>query len=242
MSAFIDLTGKRFGRLTVIKRVKDRITKSGYHIVRYECICDCGNTVVVNGNSLRMGKTASCGCYRKEVAYNNRKKYNTYDLSGEYGIGYTSNTNEPFYFDTKDYDKIKDYCWHKNDKGYIISGPHKPHGKTIYLHRLVTDCSKGFFVDHIHGEKTRYDNRNSNLRICTHAENKRNVNIQSNNTSGVTGVTYDKTNCKWLAFIILNQKQIHLGRFNSFEDAVKARKEAENKYFGEYSYDNSQAS
>ena len=37
------------------------------------------------------------------------KKYNTYDLSGEYGIGYTSK-GEEFYFDLDDYDKIKDYC------------------------------------------------------------------------------------------------------------------------------------
>ena len=38
------------------------------------------------------------------------KKYNTYDLSGEYGIGYTTK-GEKFLFDLEDYEKIKDYCW-----------------------------------------------------------------------------------------------------------------------------------
>ena len=39
---------------------------------------------------------------------------NIYDLSNEYGIGYTSNTKEPFYFDLEDYDKVKEYCWSAN--------------------------------------------------------------------------------------------------------------------------------
>ena len=46
------------------------------------------------------------------------KKYNTYDLTGEYGIGYTSK-DEEFYFDLEDYDKIKDYCWRITMQGYV---------------------------------------------------------------------------------------------------------------------------
>ena len=61
----------------------------------------------------------------------------------------------------------------------------------------------------------------------------------SNNTSGHKGVTFDKSRNKWMAHIKLNGKHKTLGRFVKFEDAVKARKEAEEKYFGEYSYDNS---
>lgn len=241
MGSFIDLTGKRFNRLTVIKRAEDYISKGGYHQIQWLCKCDCGNEIIVFGNDLKRGKTTSCGCYRKEVAYNNKKKYNEYNLSNEYGIGYTSNTNEPFYFDLEDYDKIENYCWYINGNRYIVSGPFK-NSKTVWLHRLVTDCPDELEVDHIHGELTRHDNRKENLRICTHAENKRNVNIQSNNTSGVTGVGFDKANNKWLAHITINQKQIFLGRFVNFEDAVAARKEAEDKYFREFSYANSQAS
>ena len=52
-----------------------------------------------------------------------KRKYNRYDLeSQEYGIGWTSNTNEEFWFDKEDYDKIKNYCWnyHKNKHGGYI--------------------------------------------------------------------------------------------------------------------------
>lgn len=66
MGKFIDMTGIKFGRLTVIKRADDYIHPNGKHSVRWECICDCGNTVCVLGESLRRGATVSCGCYSKE--------------------------------------------------------------------------------------------------------------------------------------------------------------------------------
>ena len=67
-----------------------------------------------------------------------------------------------------------------------------------------------------------------------------NTRLKSNNTSGVTGVNWDKRYNKWEARIKKDYKQIHLGYFNDFEDAVKARKDAEKKYFGEFAYDYSQ--
>ena len=56
----IDLTGQRFGKLVVIKESSER--KSGR--VCWECQCDCGNTIVVKGLSLKNGDTKSCGCLR----------------------------------------------------------------------------------------------------------------------------------------------------------------------------------
>ena len=63
----------------------------------------------------------SCGCLQKESEIKNGKrnhKTNVYDLNGEYGIGWTFNTNKMFYFDLTDYDLIKNYCWfeHCNQK------------------------------------------------------------------------------------------------------------------------------
>jgi len=58
MGKLIDLTGQQFGRLTVIKRVKN----NKHHQIRWLCQCDCGNYVVVVGNSLRQRLTKSCGC------------------------------------------------------------------------------------------------------------------------------------------------------------------------------------
>ena len=72
MSAFIDLTGKRFGFLTVIKRSEQK-GKDGH--VWWDCLCDCGKEKAIDGGSLRHGQTKSCGCYFiKCVSKNNHKK------------------------------------------------------------------------------------------------------------------------------------------------------------------------
>lgn len=63
MGKFIDMTGQRFGRLTVI----DRAGTANNGGVRWRCRCDCGKVVCVKGSSLRSGSTKSCGCYRKYV-------------------------------------------------------------------------------------------------------------------------------------------------------------------------------
>jgi hypothetical protein len=92
-------------------------------------------------------------------------------------------------------------------------------------------------VDHIRHK--RYDNRKSELRIIDNSKNQMNSVIKKNNTSGCKGVSWDKRAGKWYAYINVNKKRINLGKYINFEDAVKVRKGAEEKYFGEYSYDNS---
>jgi len=87
-------------------------------------------------------------------------------------------------------------------------------------------------VDHINGN--RLDNRISNLRLATNTQNSRNANISKNNTSGVTGVTYYTAAQKWMAQIMVDRKNVYLGIFLAKEDAIKARKQAEDSYFGQF--------
>ena len=65
-SGLIDLTGKRFGKLTVVKRVEDYVYKSKNRELitspRWLCKCDCGNIIIVQGGNLREGNTTYCGC------------------------------------------------------------------------------------------------------------------------------------------------------------------------------------
>ena len=75
----IDLSGKTYGRLTVIERCEDHISKSGYKSVMWKCICECGHIIKVSGNSLKSGKTKSCGCLQNEMYQT--KEYQ--DLSGQ---------------------------------------------------------------------------------------------------------------------------------------------------------------
>lgn len=231
MNKLKDLKGQRFGRLVVIERAENFILPSGQPQTAWLCQCDCGNILKTRSFSLTNGTTKSCGCLAKELRVARMKKYNTYDLTGEYGIGYTSK-GEEFYFDLEDYDKIKDYCWNKH-KEYIatrnVSG-------YILFHRLVMGISdENIAVDHINHNKS--DNRKNNLRFVTDSQNSMNRGISSHNTSGITGV--NKCNGKWTARIGVNTKRIFLGNYDNFFEAVKARKEAEEKYYKEYSYDNS---
>ena len=72
MSKAIDLTGQRFGRLTVVEFVGT--DKRGNAL--WKCKCDCGNETVVRYSNLKSGHTTSCGCFRKEMASKSIKKQN----------------------------------------------------------------------------------------------------------------------------------------------------------------------
>ena len=237
-----DLTGQKFERLTVVKRAQDYIQPNGRKRIMWLCECSCKdkNLVMVMGENLTTGHTKSCGCLARETASKVSKKYNHYDLTNKCGIGYTSK-GEEFYFDLEDYDKIKDYCWCKNSDGYIVTNIWKNKKNYImFMHRLIMGFPDSCYeVDHRHGKFSRNDNRKSNLRIVTHSQNLMNVGVRENNSSGVTGVCFEDATQKWRSSITINDKKIDLGRFANFEDAVRVRKDAEEKYFKEFSYDNS---
>lgn len=64
MGKFQDLTGMKFGKLTVIKQGEDHVTSGGRKQITWACRCDCGNTITVIGQSLRGGHVRSCGCIK----------------------------------------------------------------------------------------------------------------------------------------------------------------------------------
>ena len=237
MSKFIDLTNRKFDRLTVIRRSEDYIRPNGKHITMWECECECGNKIIVRASNLISKHTKSCGCLKKELDYEKtqqKKKYNKYDLSGDFGIGYTSNTNKEFYFDFEDYDKIKDYCWRETKDGFQ-SYDQTTH-KHIKLNRLIMNFPKDMEV--IYLNHNRFDNRKQNLKNVSHMINQWGAKMRSNNTSGTTGVSMHKRKNMWWAYIMVDKHRKNLGYYKNKSDAIKARKEAEEKYFGEYSYDN----
>ena len=229
-----DLTGKKFGRLTVIKRVEDLVTENNNRFTRWLCECECGNEVIVHGSALTREErpTRSCGCLQRDIASEIiENKYD--DSNNDYMVGYTGNTNKQFIFDKEDYDRIKKYHWYEEYDGYIRAS----NKDRIHLSRLIMNAPKDMYVDHInHNLK---DNRKSNLRIVTASQNAMNRTLGSNNTSGVTGVVWVKNEQKWKAEIRVNGEVHYLGSYDKFEDAESNRKEAEEEFFGEYSYDNS---
>lgn len=236
MSKLIDLTGQRFGRLVVLQRAENKIHPSGQAATSWLCICNCGNTTIATSSDLKKGNVKSCGCLQDEINSLTHKKYNKYKLFDGYVEMFTSK-NEVFYVDADDFDRVKDVCWFKDQHGYLVG---YRDGEYIQLHRLVTNCPENMIVDHIGGSTTIHDNRKSNLRIVTHSQNSMNRVLAINNTSGITGVSWDNQMGKWRVQIGINRERKHLGLYDNFDDAVKVRKEAEEKYFGKYSYNNSQ--
>lgn len=284
MGKFQDLTGQKFGKLTVIEQAPKLHNRTAWY-----CECDCGNEnlVHVTGNDLKRGNTKSCGCAKKDakiidmtgwkmwehgvpdskiiviraVGQNNDgdvlweckcscgnenhfvangkyirngfklscgcDKLNNYDLSHAYGIGYTKNTNKPFYFDLEDYELIKHYIWQEETGGYVVT---YFDNKRLFMHNLIND-SNVRTQDHINGN--RKDNRKENLRSATITENARNRTIPKNNRSGCKGVSQNK-NGKYRAYITVNKKWISLGTYNDFGTAKEVRLQAEKEYFGEF--------
>jgi hypothetical protein len=67
MAKFMDLTGMKFGELTVVDRAENRVLPSGKQKVCWNCVCSCGNTTVVQSGHLVHGHTKSCGCVRQKM-------------------------------------------------------------------------------------------------------------------------------------------------------------------------------
>jgi hypothetical protein len=99
--------------------------------------------------------------------------------------------------------------------------------RQYYAHQLAWLYIHGVWpsseIDHINIVK--HDNRIINLRLVTRSQNIQNIGLQSNNTSGFKGVSWWAN--RWHAQITVNLKQIHLGAFINLDDAVAARKQAE---------------
>ena len=231
-----DLTGRVFGRLTVLEQIEDYVKPNGVHCAMWRCLCkNDGNIVNVRGDTLRGGVITSCGCYRNETASITAKEKfsnpNTYDLTGEYGICYLYDGTECL-FDKEDFDKIKDLTWCLDGHGYALARKSDGNKVTrIKMHRLIMNAPDGFDIDHIN--HNTIDNRKKNLRICTRSQNNTNKYKRSNNTSGVIGVSLNKSS-KWIAYIVIDKKQTYLGSFINKDDAIKTRLKAELKYYGEY--------
>lgn len=115
---------------------------------------------------------------------------------------------------------------------YFVHTMPRPAHMNLLLHRFIAGASEGQEVDHINGNV--FDNRKSNLRICTHAENQRNTKRKSTNTSGYKGVSYDKRRGKWRARITLNGKEKWIGSFDTAIEAADAYRKASRNIHGEF--------
>lgn len=126
-----------------------------------------------------------------------------------------SSNNKPIFLDVVDFYNLKNKSWYVNSLGYAVhSYRHEKKSKKIYMHREV--LNKNYeLIDHIN--QIRHDNRSLNLRKASYALNRWNSKKQRKDA-----VRYLPRFKKWSATLCCKSKVVHLGRFNSKEEAQVA--------------------
>lgn len=156
------------------------------------------------------------------------KRINQYIDKGDY-YEVITRKNEVILIDKDDYELCKKHYWSINSQGYPISVINRKHKR---LHLYLMEKPQGMVIDHINGNTK--DNRRGNLRVCTPKENSRNTSASKNNKTGYLGISMTPHG-KYRARIMVDRKEIRLGHYETLEEAVSVRREAELKYFKEYS-------
>lgn len=218
MGKLIDITNMKFGRWTVVERAEGRenTTKA-----MWRCACECGNEKIISSEILRRGGSKSCGCYNIEVV---RERSITHGMSNHDVIHI--------------WHGMLDRCFNPNLKHYKNYG-----GRGISVCERWKDINK--FIEDM-GERPgpeysieRVDTNGnydpSNCKWATRDEQNRNRRLNKTNTSGHRGVSLVKHTGKWLSYINIKHEQIRIGYFNTIEEAIEARKQAEIQYWGKSS-------
>lgn len=199
-----DLTGRRYGILTVVEQASERNSRGR---VLYRCRCDCGGERLATRANLERGEITSCGCKNHPPRKN---------LTGQrFGRLTVLEIAEP-----PCGRKRTTYRWRcRCDCGNltVVSTNDLTTGKTQSCGCLQREAVKSLYQDGTAPCKLR------------EAERPR-----SSNTSGVTGVWWDASRKKWAAEIVFRRVKLFLGRYDNREDAIAARKEAESRVFDEY--------
>ena len=220
MSKLRDLTGQQFGRLHVLRvDPVPHVLPCGAKRIYWICRCDCGKEVSVSSSSLiaKKNPARSCGCLRKEKSRAVAK-----DIRGmRFG-----------YWTVIDRVEIDKHYTNGHACGWLCRcdcGTERVLETATLTKGKSTNCGCD------KGKKSSRRIKEDNV-FCrydgTHVTAIRpGLKLLSNNKSGVRGVYFENDSQKWVAMIGLKGKTIKLGRFKDKEDAIKARKEGEEKYF-----------
>lgn len=174
-----------------------------------------------------------CCCHHYNIAYRHgsptakhgRKSTTSFRCKGEFVVCTTSRGVE-FLIDNDDLEAVQKHSWCISKTGYAVANINY---KVTKLHRWLLSPTSTDIIDHINGNIL--DNRRINLRIATPAGNAQNS--RSKNNKDYSGIRLTKHGT-YNARITISRKSIHIGNFKTLDEAINARRIAEEKYFGEF--------
>lgn len=206
MGQFVDLTGRVFNRLIVIERSSIRTN----NLIHWKCICECGNTSYVITARLTAGKTKSCGCLKKTHKLTHGKS-RTKEYVAWTGMIQRCSNPKTFGYERYGGRGIR-VCteWQNSFEDFLAEVGNAPTSK----HTLERIDSEGNYEP-------------GNVKWATRFEQAHNT-IQTNSyAAGVTTLPSGR----FTAMICVSNKLIHLGSFDSMDEAINVRKQAERLYW-----------
>ena len=205
MKKYEDLTGLQYPHFTVIEPVYKEY--QGKQRLYWKCKCECGKMFFAFKTAIKTGSTKSCGCFNKKQQKEMRLGKGKVSIGDKFGLLTVIDI---------EIDKNKSYYICECECGKRISLSPQNH----ILKRYSCGCLN----------KDYKDKTGISVQSFSHlgSKNKR-------NKSGCVGVTWNKDKHKWIASITFNGKYKYLGSFENKEDAIKARKEAENDLYSKHS-------
>lgn len=223
LNDYMQFIGYRSGWLTVIN-----IEMINNHPIAF-CQCCCGNTTHVKLSSIIQQKVLSCGCLVPRLSQMSKgnKAYCDHNNPSIVHV-ILNNTDEEMLCDYCTWQYLYHLTWFKHkDTGYAATNT--LNNSNLYYQRLILACPEGYVRDHIN--RNRLDNRYENLRIVTQRSNC--INRTLNPETGVVGVNLrkDRKSLRYRALINIGVKQSIRRTFADFDEAVKWRKEMEEKYY-----------
>lgn len=203
MSVLRDLTGQRFGRLTVLCRDDDHIQENGRHRIMWKCLCDCGNEVIVFGENLKKGASRSCGCLQKEEASERHSTHHQTDTK-LYGIWCAMKA--------RCYNKNTKYYYRYGGRGICICDEWKNSFEAFHDWAVLAGYKQGLSIDRIN------NNAGYSPENCRWADAKTQANNRCNNRI-LTHQGETKTLTEWAVASHVNPKTLFSRAYSGYSDA-----------------------
>lgn len=209
-----DLTGKRFGQLTVLEKTKQK-KRSAY---LWRCVCDCGKETLCVGYMLKSGDVKSCGCLQDESRRD--------DITGQRRGHLTA---------VRPTDKRRNgdtvWIW-RCDCGREVEYPIKLIKKSG-SRTMCPDCAAAFKGGQVANARDRIERFEPTGCAEKAADSIRSGVLPANNTSGVRGVSWSKARKAWIARATVNGVYKVVGCSKDLEEAKRAREEAVRRTYGD---------